>query len=388
MLLRNRLFGMGPLCMAAILSAASLTLNSGQAQSAPVVDLATVRLAETGYFQFVQKIAPGIWVLAQPKFQVQPNGNVTIIEQKDGLVLVDAGGSAGAGRRIVAIVRQLSPKPVKAIIISQWHGDKPQGLSEIIKAWPNARTISTSVTQAHLREAITMNTPGSPDAEANARYQQLLKRYIARMQTQAAAAKTLEMKQHYDDLVLMLGQWASDLDGALTITTKESFNDRIKIDDGRAPVEAIFLGRANTDGDAVVWLPKQHILVAGETVILPFPYGFESYPYDWISVLEKLRGYDFKILVPGHGAPQTDHVQIDKIITALKDVRTQVDALVAQGLSLDQVRAKVDLSADTRNLVGDDPWLDYWFNAFWIEPIVTSAYKEAKGEPIVQSLRG
>jgi glyoxylase-like metal-dependent hydrolase (beta-lactamase superfamily II) len=277
---------------------------------------------------------------------------------------------------------------VKAIIISQWHGDKPQGLSEILKAWPSARTISTAVTQAHLRDPVTMNTPGSPDPAANARYQQLLKSYIAKTQTRAAAAETPELKQHYDDLVLMLGQWASDLDGALTITTKESFTDGIKIDDNRAPVEAAFLGRANTDGDAVVWLPKQHILIAGETVILPFPYGFESYPSDWIAVLEKIRAYNFKILVPGHGAPQTDHAQIDKIVAALKNVRAQVGPLVAQGLSLDQVHAKVDLSADARSFVGDDPWLNHWFGAFWSEPIVTSAYKEAKGEPIVQSLRG
>ena len=79
-------------------------------------------------------MADHVWVLAEPRFQVQPIGNVTVIEQSDGLVLVDAGGSPGAGRRIVEMVRSISRKPVKAIIISQWHGDKPQGLSELLKA--------------------------------------------------------------------------------------------------------------------------------------------------------------------------------------------------------------------------------------------------------------
>ncbi|HEX7948647.1 MAG TPA: hypothetical protein VF495_28550, partial [Phenylobacterium sp.] len=46
---------------------------------------------EDGYFQVPQRVAPGVWVLAEPTFQVQPIGNVTIIEQTDSLVLVDAG---------------------------------------------------------------------------------------------------------------------------------------------------------------------------------------------------------------------------------------------------------------------------------------------------------
>ncbi len=130
--------------------------------------------ADIGYFQIVHPVTKGVWLLTEPKFQLQPIGNVTVIEQRDGLVLVDAGGSPGAGLRIVAMVKSLSPKPVKAVVISQWHGDKPQGLTEILKAWPNARTISTTATQAHLADPKTMNTPGAPDAKRNAHFQKVV----------------------------------------------------------------------------------------------------------------------------------------------------------------------------------------------------------------------
>lgn len=191
----------------------------------------------------------------------------------------------------------------------------------------------------------------------------------------------------YGELIRVIAQWARDMDGTLTIPTKETFTDRLVIDDPGAPVEAMFLGRANTDGDAVVWLPKQRVLVAGETVIAPFPYGFGSYPSDWIGVLKKLRAMPFKVLVPGHGMPQTDRAQFDRILAALEDVRGQVAPLVATGLTLDQVKARVDLSRQKHGFVGDDPWLGRWFDDFWATPIVTSAYHEAKGEPIVQGLR-
>ncbi len=342
--------------------------------------------ADTGYFQIVRLVAPHVWVLLQPKFQVQPDGNVTVIEQSDGLVLVDAGGSAGSGRRIVEIVRGLSPKPVKAIIVSQWHGDKPQGLTEILKAWPNARTIATAATQAHLRDPNTMNTPGASDAAANARYLAQVRGYVDYMHKTALAASDPELRVRYEAASRAFAQWALDMDGTLTITTKENFTDKFVIPDSIAPVEALFLGRADTDGDAVVWLPKQRVLVTGETVIAPFPYGFGSYPSDWIGVLKKERAMPFKILIPGHGLPQTDAKQLDRIRAALEDVRAQVAPLVKQGLTLDQVKAKVDLSRQKHGFIGDDPWLARWFGDFWTTPVVTSAYRQAKGEAIVQGL--
>jgi len=344
--------------------------------------------ADIGYFQIVRPVTKGVWLLTEPKFQLQPIGNVTVIEQRDGLVLVDAGGSPGAGRRIVAMVKSLSPKPVKAVIISQWHGDKPQGLTEILKEWPNARTISTAATQAHLVDPKTMNTPAAPNAKRNADFQKQVQDEIEYMQKAQAKAATDGERQGYSTAIRMLRQYARDMDGALTIPTKEGFADHLVLADPERPAEAMFLGRANTDGDAAVWLPKQKILVAGEIVILPFPYGFESYPSDWLATLGKLRAVPFRTLIPGHGMPQTDRAQVDRLERTLKDVRAQVAPLAAQGLTLEQVQAKVDLSADAKLFVGSDPWLNRWFKVFFADPIVTSAYKEAKGEPIVQDLRG
>jgi len=343
--------------------------------------------AGTGYFQNVYRVADGVWVLAEPEFQPQPIGNVTVIEQSDGLVLVDAGGSAGGGRRIVSMVRSLSPKPVKAVIISQWHGDKVQGLSEILKAWPGARTIATAKTRAHLSDPATLNTPGAPDAQRNADFVKAQQAIVVALARLTAKAKTDEERRGFERTMRMFQQYVSDVDGTVTLATKESFTDRLVIADAKRPVEAMYLGRANTDGDAVVWLPRQRILVAGETVILPFPYGFGSYPADWLETLRKIRAMDFRILIPGHGMPQKDTAQIDRIAAALSDVRGQVASLVAQRLSLKEVEARVDLSDQQTRFVGDDPWLGRWFKEFWVQPIVESAFKEAKGEPIVQSLK-
>jgi glyoxylase-like metal-dependent hydrolase (beta-lactamase superfamily II) len=288
--------------------------------------------ADTGYFQIVRPVAKGVWLLAEPKFQLQPIGNVTVIEQRDGLVLVDAGGSPGAGRRIVQMVRSLSAKPVKAVIVTQWHGDKPQGLSEILNAWPQARTISTMQTQAHLSDPNTMNTPSAPDAARNAKFLEGVQGQIDYFEKSRDAAKTDADRRGFDSAARMFRQYKLDMDGALTLATKEGFTDRLVIADPDRPVEAMFLGRANTDGDAIVWLPKQKIVVAGEIVIAPFPYGFESYPADWIATLAKLRAMPWRILIPGHGMPETDRTQLDRISATLRNVRAQVGPMARQGL--------------------------------------------------------
>ncbi len=363
---------------------AALALATGAAAQ-PRPDLPR---PEDGYFQTPERVARRVWVLAEPTFQVQPIGNVTVVEQADGLVLVDAGGSPGAGRRIVAMVRALSPKPVKAVIITHWHGDHPQGLSEILKAWPNARTIATQATQAHLRDPRTMNTPARPDAIANATFQQQVKSFVGYAHDMGGRASDPREKAGWAAAERLFHQYALDMDGALTLPVAEGFKDRLVIADRRAPVEALFLGRANTDGDAVVWLPRQRVLVTGDIVVAPFPYGFGSYPAEWVQALARVRAYDFKVLVPGHGRPQHDRAYLDRVSAALTEIRAQVAPLAAAGFNLEEITRKVDASAQTKGFVGGDPWLRRWIGPYWLSPIVASAYKEATRRPIVQSLKG
>jgi glyoxylase-like metal-dependent hydrolase (beta-lactamase superfamily II) len=356
--------------------------------AAPVVETPSSELPRPadGYFQERTVLAPGVWVLAQPGFVVQPAGNVTIVEQADGLVLVDAGGSRGAARRVVEHVRRLSGKPVKAVIITHWHGDHPQGLAEVLKAWPRARTIATAATQAHLRDPKTMNTPATLDPYADAAFRKQVEGFAAYSGRMADQAADPGERAGWKSSQRLFRQYALDMDGAVTLAPAEGFQDRLSIPDARAPIEVAFLGGANTDGDAVVWLPKQRILVTGDIVVAPIPFGFGSYPANWLAVLEKLGRYEFRILVPGHGGPQRDRAYVDKLTAALVEVRAKTSALWGQGLTLDEVQRRIDLSAQATGFVGDDPWLRRWFRDYWVTPIVASAYKEAKGEPIVQSL--
>lgn len=341
---------------------------------------------EDGYFQETLEVAPAVWSFVEPRFQVQPIGNVTLVEQSDGLVLVDSGGSPGSARRIVDEIRRLSPKPVKAVIITHWHGDHPQGLSEILKAWPGARTIATRPTQAHLKDRKTMNTPAAFDAAADARFYERGQSFIAYARRMSDEANDPADKAGWAAAGRLFTQYAEDMRGAVTISTAEAFDDRLDLPDARTPVEVRYLGRANTDGDAIVWLPRQKVLISGDIVVAPFPFGFGSYPADWLRTIDRIRAYPFKILVPGHGPPQRNRAYLDCLSGAIADVRAKVAPLAARDVPLDDVRKQLDFTEQARAFVGDDPWLRRWFSEYWITPFLASAYKEAKGQPIAQSL--
>jgi glyoxylase-like metal-dependent hydrolase (beta-lactamase superfamily II) len=341
---------------------------------------------EDGYLYEAVAIAPRVHAfMSREPFQVQPLGNVTAIEQSDGFVLVDSGGSPAAAERIVAFLGEIADKPVKAIVLTHWHGDHVLGLRTLLARWPDARTISTAQTRASLMSAETARFMPTGDAANDSAIQANLAGGVAFLQGRSGQADlTDEERRGYAQAARVLAQHAQDLRGAARIAPGESFADRMVIEDSVAPAEIAFLGRANTDGDAVVWLPRQRVLVTGDIVVSPIPFGFGSYPESWSGVLERLKAYDFATLVPGHGRAMQDRAYLDRLIGLIAEMRRQTAPLAAEGLSLEDVRARTDFSAQAAAFTGGSPWLGRWFNAYWTQPFVASAYKEARGEPIVQ----
>ena len=80
-----------------------------------------------------------------------------------------------------------------------------------------------------------------------------------------------------------------------------TFEHDFTVDLGNREVQVKFLGRGNTSGDAVAYLPKERIVVAGDLVVHPIPYIYDGYPTEWIQTLQNLAQLDADSIVPGHG---------------------------------------------------------------------------------------
>ena len=377
--------------LTAIALAAALACLSPSFAAGPGVPAAanaqSLPTAQDGYFQRIERMADGVWLIAQPQpFHIQPIGNVMVVEQEDGLVLVDAGGSPGAGRRIVELVRSVSDKPVKAVAITHWHGDHALGLSAIAQAWPQAEVIATDTTASHLRGRSMQAYPkGAPDTRLQAAFDQrlegldgFLRDTLAKPDLPAADRRGFEASQR------LLNQYRIDTRELYLVLPTRTFGERLLLDDPRRPVELRHPGRANTDGDLVAWLPKQRVLATGDLLVAPVPFGFNAYPADWLRSLQSLKALQPAVWIPGHGPAMRDGAYTDRVIALIGHTRDAVAPLAARKVGMDQAKKDIDLSADRKRFVGDDAWLMRWFDRYWTQPFIDAAYREATGQPIEQ----
>ena len=332
-----------------------------------------------------RELAPGVHLLATPPDYLGPAiGNVTIIEQQDGFVVVDSGATLAHGRAVVGYIRSLGAKPVKAAVITHWHNDHPLGLAAIREAWPRVRVIATAAT----RDGLLGPAATSVGLDWDERYETFLLNQLsdslARIRMlRANPGNSDEQRARYDRMAAEMQAFGRGYRGTTLVLPTEILERELLIDDPERPVRLMFLGRANTEGDAVAWLPRQRIVATGDIVVAPTPFGFFSFPEAWIDVLERLKALDFALLVPGHGEPQSDTAYLDRLIATIGDIRAQVGPLARQGLSLEQVRERVDFSRQT-DIFGTTPRLRATFQGYWLTPMVENAWREARGLPIVQ----
>lgn len=330
-------------------------------------------------------ITPTVHLLSTPDdYHAYAIGNVVLIEQRDGFVVIDSGIDAANGRAIVAYARSLSPKPIKVVAITHWHNDHPQGISAIRDAYPRVRIICSRGTEAGMLgpESYDVGYAPSDKAEAATRARVLGDEALYKKALDDPATPP-ERKARLRQALQQFDDYLKDFHGTYIVPPTETFDHRLLIDDPVTPVRLMFLGRANTAGDVVAWLPKQRIVESGDIVVAPTPFGFGSYPADWIRALGKLKSLGFKILIPGHGEPQHDAAYLDKLAQAIAAIRAQVAPLAKQGLSLGQVKAKVDLD-QTAAKFGPSGRDKAAFQSLFTDPMIENAYKEALGRPIIQ----
>lgn len=340
------------------------------------------RTTDDCFARVTRKVTDHVWCIAKPAPTDAPfEGNVVVIEQTDGLVVVDAGGSPRSGENVVREIRALSQKRVKLLAYTHYHGDHNLGAGAIVAAWPNVLIVSTARTREHMtgapmeyiRSYASSYAETAAFAGERARDTTVDERERAGWSRFASAGPC--MREGYANL--------------RAIPAAVTFTERFVVHDETAPVELHFLGRANTDGDALAWLPKQRVLATGDVVVHPIPYASACYPREWLEVLAKITAFDYAYLVPGHGEVQTDELYVAKLVRALTELRAAVAPLAKLGIELGEARKRIDLAALRRIFVTDDDgWGRVLFSSVFLEAIVSNAWREARGEPIEQGREG
>ena len=118
---------------------------------------------------------------------------------------------------------------------------------------------------------------------------------------------------------------------ALTPAT-HGFSDekRLTVNDVEIHIEEA--GPAHTDGDAIVYLPDEDILFAGDLLFLnSTPVVWAGPAETWIAGLKKIMAKKPKIIVPGHG-PVTDCTGVQLVIDYLEMIHEALETCCKKGL--------------------------------------------------------
>lgn len=289
----------------------------------------------TGKVYAFEKIADGIYYTTSDS-PMAVGGNHTIIVGDQNVFLVDAGTTPAAARALLADMKLITDKPVRWVVNTHFHYDHTDGNSIF---GPEVEIIGTEYVRHMLADEDVLHIEPFKTAMALMPSQvEALKKQIADENDSARRAK-LETQ-----LAAKQADW-EEMKMLKPTPPNVTYNSKMTVFQGAREIQLLFLGRGHTQGDTVIYLPKEQIVCSGDLMETQPAYMGNAFFDEWIATLDKLKELNFETMLPGHGVPFHNKALITAYQGYLKDLMTQVAALRKQGVSADDAAKKVDMTS-------------------------------------------
>src|SRR5579859_1398424 len=258
----------------------------------------------------LEEVSQGVYAYIQPDGSWFLN-NTGFLVGRDGVVSIDTTSTERRTRAYLRAIARVTDRPVRTLINTHHHGDHTHGICLL--------PLATIVGHPRCREEILSTALPPPT-----------------------------------------GVWEDVAWGELTPAPPFlTFEDHVTlwVDDLR--VELHYIGTpAHTTNDVVAWIPERSILFTGD---LLFVGGTPFVPMGSISgslvALDRLRSFDARTLVPGHG-PVSGQDAIQPVADYLRFIQETARAGKGAGLSPLELARETDLGgfvelSDSERIVGN-----------------------------------
>jgi cyclase len=128
-----------------------------------------------------------------------------------------------------------------------------------------------------------------------------------------------------------------------------TYTSKMTVYQGPREIQLLFLGRGHTQGDTIVYLPKERIVCSGDMMETQPAYMGDAIFDEWLKTLDALKEMNFDTMLPGHGVPFHEKSLITAYQYYLRDLMAQVAELRKQGLSADEAAKKVDMTSHSKD---------------------------------------
>jgi len=302
----------------------------------------------------VTKLSDGVYEIQHAQ---SGGGNTTVIIGDRQVFVVDTGFLPSAAREDIAQIRQWTDKPVSFVLNTHFHNDHNLGNRAYMDAFPAL----TVIAQVETKKEMDRFGPGSLMREEKDSYgiRQTVKKMLDSGKTDDGKALTEGDKKQLKDLLARQATMIEELQSLKFQSATLTFEHGFSVDLGNREVQVKFLGRGNTPGDAVAYLPKEKIVVAGDLVDLPLPNILDGYPSEWTRTLQKLADLDATTIVPGHGPILHDKTYVYLLRDFLQSAVDQLNEKLRQTApamfqKVDDVKSSIDLTPFRQRFAGND----------------------------------
>ena len=333
----------------------------------------------------IEKLAEGVYTIRHKDApDTFPQGNTTVVIGEREVLVVDSCYLPSSAREDIADIRKWTNKPVRYLVNTHWHFDHTMGNSTYWEAFPGLNII------AHIETARQSAGYNPGWFERFPKRGDRLKQILDAGKDGNGKVLSEGERKEYQDAIAGIAPVQEEFKSIVDRTPNLTFDSELDINLGNREVQIKHLGRGNTAGDAVIFLPKEKILMTGDLVVHPVPYMFGGYPKDFGPTLRRLEQLNFETMVPGHGEVMRNdkalayvRLLIDLLETVTQQVNIETHRLGAGAGNLPAVREAVmkniDVASWRRKFAGDVKDEQDAFDTTFAA-LITAAHAEISGQ--------
>lgn len=259
--------------------------------------------------------------------------NTSMVIGEDGVVIIDALRALGAAETVAKKFREITSKPVKAVIYTHGHDDHTGGTSAFIGDSKDVKIIA----RVAFKEELQGKSPVEP----------ILKKRNGRQ-----FGRDLPLKDIINRGVAP-GNTSKDRVGKGYIKPNITFKDSLFVNLAGIDFQ-LFAANGETNDELFVWLPSLESLFTGDNYYKSFPnlYAIRGSQYrdvkSWGASIQKMSTFPVEHIIPGHTRPVSGkiiaHKNLKNYSTAILSVYQQTIDGLNKGYTLQQTVESVKLA--------------------------------------------
>jgi cyclase len=283
----------------------------------------------------LKKVGDGVYAaIAAARYKV--NCNAAVIMTNDGVVVVDSHSKPSAAHALYNEIHSITKQPIRKIINTHFHWDHWQGNEVYTSANPGVEVVATERT----KENMTRPDAGVGGVPYIEKQLAALPGEIAKLKEDIQKETDPAKKANLQSNLQQAEEYRKELQNLKPALPTRTVSTTTTLHEGGREIQLHVLGRAHTNGDLFIFLPKEKVVATGDALIDWMPFMNDGYPAEWPETLTTLEKLGFDSIIPGHGEVRPkSHLAFFR--GYFVDLIAAVKKASADGAGLDEMKTKI-----------------------------------------------